>query len=90
VKGFDEVVVSAELHSLNGAIDHVIGAHDQHHAEGTFRFNAARHFDPVDAGQNDIEYRKAWLFRLEDRQCIFAGACGEDFEAFVASLILDN
>ena len=50
VEGLDEVVVGAELHGFDGAVDHVVSAHHEDDGSGVGLLEAAEDFDAVDAG----------------------------------------
>ena len=84
VEGLDEVVVGAELHGFDGAIDHVVGAHHEDDGGGRGLFHLAQDVDAVHAGHDDVEEGEVGLLVLENADGIFAGVGGEDVEALVA------
>ena len=57
VEGLDEVVVGAELHRLHGAVDHVVGAHHQHHRGAVAFLYLPQDLDAIHPGQHNVHQR---------------------------------
>src|SRR5262249_55231033 len=64
VKGLDEVVVGAEFHGFDGAINHSIRTHHDDDSVGRVLLDLAKDFDTVDAGENDVEEREFGMLFL--------------------------
>ena len=90
VEGLDEVVVGAELHGFDGAVDHVVGAHHEDDGGRVGFFQAAQDFDAVDAGKDDVEQGEIGLLLGEDGESVFAGGGCEDFEALLTQAARDG
>jgi len=90
MEGLDEVVVSAELHGFNSAVDHVVSTHHEDDGGGIGLLEAAKDFDAVDAREHDVEQCEVGLLLGEDGESVFAGSGCEDFEAFLTQATRDG
>ena len=85
VEGLDEVVVGAELHGFDGAIDHVVGAHHEDDGGGIGLLDLAQDVDAVDAGHARCRAGRGRASApAKTRDSVFAGVGGVDFKALVA------
>ena len=90
MEGLGEIVVGAELHRLDSAIDDFVGAHHHDDGGGRLFLDLAEHFNPIDARQNHVDEREIGLLFREHAQAVFAIHRDEYVKAFFAQGTADG